>query len=99
MLHNKYFELLGIFTGDYKKEIYGRELIGKVSMSQKNIALTLEELEKRSILKSRKEGSLKHYGLNLEYTEIRDVIAIAELMKKIRLMEKQRKMAHIFRQD
>ncbi len=99
MLHNKYFEALSMFTGDYQREIYGRELIGKVSMSQKNIALTLEELENQSVLKSRKEGTLRHYSLNLGHTEIKDIISMVELMKKIRFMAKQRKMAHIFRHD
>lgn len=99
MLHNKYFEMLSMFTGKYEREIYGRALIGRVSMSQKNIALTLEELESQSILKSRKEGNLKHYSLNLDYTEIKDIISMAEMMKKVKFMAKQRKMAHIFRQD
>ena len=88
-----------MFTGNYKGEIYGRELVGKVSMGQKNIALTLEELERQSVLKSRREGNLKHYRLNFDYTEIKDVIAMAELMKKVKFMAKQRKMAHIFKQD
>jgi len=60
-----------MFTGDYKGEVYGRELVGKVSMSQKSIALTLEELEHQSVLKSRKEGNMKHYRLNFNYTEIK----------------------------
>ena len=99
MLHNKYFEVLGMFTGDYRREVYGRELIGKVSMGQKNIALTLEELEKLSILKSARKGTIRHYSLNTGHTEIKDAIVIAEIMKKMRFMENNRKIAHIFRQD
>ena len=39
ILQNKYFAILEKYIGDYTREIYGRELIGKVSLSQKSIAL------------------------------------------------------------
>ncbi len=94
MLHNKYFELLKQFLGDYNREVYGRELIGKASMSQKGIALALEELEKKGILKSRKRGNMKYYRLNTDNTEIKDIIAITELTKKIGFLSKHRKIAH-----
>jgi len=99
MIHNKYFEILKQFLGNYQREVYGRELIGKVSLSQKGIALALEELEEKSILKSRKEGSIKHYCLNRGYSEIRDVVALMELVRKVELLSKHRKLAHIFRED
>ena len=41
MIHNKYYEIMKQFLGDYSRKIYGRELIDKVNISQKNIALTL----------------------------------------------------------
>ena len=99
MIHNKYFEILKQFLGDYAKEIYGRELVGRVKLSQKGIALALEELEEMSILKSRKHGTLKYYRLNVEYTEIRDIIALAELIRKIEFFTRQRKIAYIFKED
>lgn len=99
MIHNKYFEILKQFLGNYAKEIYGRELVGRVKLSQKGIALALEELEEKSILKSRKEGNLKHYGLNIAYSEIKDIIALAELNRKIEFFAKNRKMAHTFKSD
>ena len=99
MIHNKYFEVLKQFLGDYNRELYGRELIGKVKISQKGIALTLEELEKMSFLKSRKEGTLKHYSLNIPYSEITDIIALTEIMRKIEFLTKNRKIAHIFKSD
>jgi len=99
MIHNKYFEILNMFSGDYRKEIYGRELIGKVSISQKGIALTLKELEKEGILKSKKKGSIKFYSLNLKYSQIKETIAMAELDKKTQFYQKHRKIAHIFKDD
>lgn len=99
MIHNKYFEAIKQFLGDYNREIYGRELIGKVKLSQKGIALALEELEKKFLLKSRKQGTLKYYRLNIEYSEIKDVIAISELIKKIEFFGRQREMAHLLKED
>lgn len=99
MIHNKYFEILKQFLGNYNREVYGRELIGKVGLSQKGIALALEELKGRGILKSRKEGNLKHYSLNLANTEIKDFIAISEILRKIDFLSKHRKSAYIFKKD
>jgi len=99
MIHNKYFEILKQFLGDFHKEVYGRELLKKVQLSQKGIALALEELENKGILKSRKEGILKHYRLNLEYSEIKDIIAITEIVRKIEFLRKERKIAHMARQN
>jgi len=99
MLHNKNYEILSKFLRDYNKEIYGRELTNITFLSQKNIALTLDELEKDGILKSRKSGNIRYYKLNLENTEIKDVILILETLKKIDFFKKQRKIASLFKTD
>lgn len=99
MLHNKYFEIIALFLGDLNREIYGRELIGKVSLSQKAIALALDELEKEGILKSSKDGNMRFFRLNIENNEIKDIIISAEINKKIVFLKKLRKIAHIFRND
>ena len=91
MLHNKHFQIIEQLTGNYEQEIYGRELIGKVSMSQKGIALALKELEEQSILKSKKKGSMKFYSLNLNYPHVKEIISITETMKKIEFLSKNRK--------
>ncbi|MDD5086672.1 MAG: nucleotidyltransferase domain-containing protein [Candidatus Nanoarchaeia archaeon] len=99
MLHNKHFQIIEQLTGNYEQEIYGRELIGRISISQKGIALALKELEEQGILKSKKKGSMKFYSLNLNYPHIKEIISITETMKKIRFLSKNRKIAHIFKDD
>jgi len=99
MIHNKYFEILEKFLGNYTKEIYGRELVNKVSLSQKAIALALDELEKQGILKSRKQGNIKYFRLNLDNSEIKDIIISLEITRKIKFFEKHRKIANLFKQD
>lgn len=99
MLHNKYFEILKQFLGDYKREIYGRGLINKVSLSQKAIALTLDELEAEGVLKSRKQGNIKLFKLNIENKETKDLLIISEITRKLEFLKKHRKLAGIFKDD
>jgi len=99
MLHNKYYYVLKCYSGDFNREIYGRELIGKVPLSQKGIALALQELELMSILKSKKRGTIKLYSLNREWTEIKDALTIIEITRKIEFLEDSRALAHIFQSD
>jgi len=99
MLHNKEYLIISKYLSDYKQEIYGRSLTEKVKMSQKAIALAFEELEKQNVLKSRKQGNIKYYSLNLENTEIKDIIAINEKIRKIEFLSKNRKLANLFKKD
>ncbi len=84
---------------DYKREIYGRQLDGKISMSQKGIAITLNRLEKDGILKSRKSGNMKYFRLNWENSEIKDIITTTEIERKVVFLGKNRKLAELFRND
>ena len=99
MLHNKYQEILKLFLGNYKREVYGRELIKKVSLGQKAIALALEDLEKEGILKSRKQGTTKLFSLNLDNKEVKDIIITAERIEKINFLKKHRRLTEIFEND
>ncbi|AJF63139.1 MAG: hypothetical protein QT11_C0001G1015 [archaeon GW2011_AR20] len=99
MLHNKYFQILEKFTGNYNREIYGRQLINKTNLSQKNIALVLQDLENLSILKSKVMGKMKFYSLNLSYQSIKDILIMIELIKKTEFLSKYIKLASIFKED
>ncbi|MBL7148041.1 MAG: nucleotidyltransferase domain-containing protein [Nanoarchaeota archaeon] len=99
MLHNKIYEILKFFLGNYNREIYGRELINKVDISQKNIALTLKELEKKNILKSNKKGNLKFYSLNIKNPQLKIYLITSELFKKEKFLTNNKKIAHIFKDD
>ncbi len=99
MLHNKHFEIIEQFLGNFNSEIYGRELVKKVSLSQKAIALTLDELERGNILVSRRQGNIKYFRLNLENIEIKDILISVEISNKITFLKKHRKLAHILKSD
>lgn len=99
MLHNKYYAVLKQFLGDYSRELYGREILGKVPLSQKGIALALRELEDINILRARPRGREVLYSLNHEIPEIRDVLAITEFTRKIEFLKKYPQLAYTFKDD
>jgi predicted nucleotidyltransferase len=99
MIHNTEFEILNQFLGDYNKEIYGRELVNKVSISQKGIAIALDNLEKEGILISEKRGNMKFFRLNIKYAFIKDKLLIMEIKRKILFFEKQKVIANLFKTD
>jgi DNA-binding transcriptional ArsR family regulator len=88
MLHNKYLEIMNEFLKGYFREIYGRELIGKVSLSQKNISNTLSELEGEGILKSTFKGNRRYYHINFDNSLIKEYILFFEGYSKILFLEK-----------
>lgn len=96
---SKHYWILSQFLGDYTREVYGRELVGKVPMSQKGVALALRDLEEMAILRARQRGRQVLYKLNHEITEIQDVLAVTEFMRKMEFLSEQRKLAHMFKND
>ncbi len=96
MLHSKYFEVMKFFLKDYSKEIYGRELVGKISLSQKAISLVLNELEEANILRSKPKGNIKYYSLNSFNPLIQEYISLFEKEKKIEFLEKYSKFIDLF---
>lgn len=99
MLHNNKYEILRHYLGDYNQAIYGRNLIGKVSLSQKAIAIALNKLEKGGILRSKKQGNIKFFSLNTDNPEIKDIILSLEITKKLEFLKKHRKITNIFKTD
>ncbi len=95
MLHNKYYEIIKQFLGDYNKEIYGRELIKKVGISQKNIALTLEELEKAGMLSSKTRGNIRYFFLNKLNPFYKKYLLLAEVENSIEFLKNQPKVSQV----
>jgi predicted transcriptional regulator len=96
MIHNKYFEIIEQFLKGYNKEIYGRELVKRVKISQKNIALTLKELEEEGILSSKIKGNLKYYFLNRQNSLVKKYLILTEIWKSARFLEKNPKINQLF---
>ena len=83
------------FLKDYNKEIYGRELVKKVKISQKNIALTLGELEKEGILFSKARGNMRYFSLNKKNPLYKNYIFLAEVENSIEFFKKNPKILQV----
>jgi len=96
VLNNNSLEILESFSGDYKKNIYGRDISKKLKMNQKTVSNILNKLEKENILKFSIEGKNKYYYLNNLNYKIKEIIKIIEINRKIKLIEKYKKFSELF---
>ena len=97
MLHNKYFGVMRNFLSDYSRGIYGRELIKKVKMSPKAIALTLKEIEDEGILSSKMKGNIKYYSFNFFNPLVAEQIAFFEKWNALEFFEKHKNLFDFFK--
>jgi predicted nucleotidyltransferase len=70
-------ELFGVFFLNEEKEFYVRELERLTGEDYKSIVLELKHLEEIRLVRSRRQGNLKYYGLNrdfLLYEEFKSII-------------------------
>ena len=93
MLQDKYYQIMREFLKGYCREIYGSDLVKNVSLSQKNIALTLIELQKKGILNCKTSGNRKYYSINTTNPLIKDCLVLFELLRKIEFLEQNKKMS------
>lgn len=95
MIHNKYFEVMKHFLRGYNSSFYGRELAGKVKISQKNIALTLKELEEEGILSSKLNGRSKNYSFNFSNPLIKKYILFLEVENSLKFLKEHKKISQL----
>jgi len=78
---------LNLFTHGFNREYYVREISKLLKISPRTSQLTLEGLEKKSVLESTVRGKIKNY--KLKKNEIsKNYLILTEIYKKIRLIEK-----------
>jgi predicted nucleotidyltransferase len=87
---NKELDVLTLFTGDYTKRYYLREIAKIVNLPLKNVQTALIELENNAILKSKIEGKNKYFNLNLDNIETKYYITQAEIYKTLIFLDKNR---------
>ena len=96
-------ELLSTFFLHDERDFYVRELERITGEDYKNITLELRNLEGIGLLRSRKQGNLKYYGLNKEfllYEELKSIIAktrgAAPALKEVLSRQKDIDFAFIY---
>jgi len=93
MLLNKTEQIiLEEFTKSKGSRIYGRAIANKFNLNQKTVSNILNKLEKEDILKFKEEGKNKYYFLNKNKLEIKEIIKLIEINKKINFMGKNPKL-------
>jgi len=96
ILNNKTFNILERFLGDYNKKIYGRDIAKNLKMNQKTVSNILNSLEKENILKFSIEGKNKYYYLNNFNANLKEIIKLIEIGRKIKFIEKYKKFRDLF---
>ena len=96
ILNTKSLKILGEFSSDYNKRIYGRDIAKRLKMNQKTVSNILNHLEKENILKFSFEGKNKYYHLNKFNPNIKEVIKLMEINLKISFIEKNKKIRALF---
>ncbi len=96
ILNNNTLNILETFAEDYNKKVYGRDISKYLKMNQKTVSNILNKLERDHILKFNIEGKNKYYYLNKSNQNIRDIIKLIEINKKIKLMDKYNKFSGLF---
>jgi len=96
LLNNKIIDILSEFSSDYHKKIYGRDVARKLKMNQKTTSNILNNLEKEDILKFSQEGKNKCYFLNKFNSQIKEIIKLIEINRKVKFLEKYKKIKELF---
>ena len=96
LLNNKAMKILNEFSSDYNHKIYGREISRKLKMNQKTVSNILNKLEKEDILKFLEEGKNKYYFMNRFNPQIKEIIKLIEMDRKIIFFEKYGKIKDLF---
>ena len=78
---NKEFEVIALFTGSYKRELYLREISKLSKIPLKTTQNTLNFLEKNKIIKSIQRGKNKYFSLNQANTQTKFYMLQAEIHK------------------
>tara|TARA_Y100000310_G_scaffold244645_2_gene249490 strand:+ start:11077 stop:11634 length:558 start_codon:yes stop_codon:yes gene_type:complete len=96
LLNKKEAEIIGEFSSDYHKKVYGRDIARKLNLNQKTVANILNNLEEKDILKFTQEGRNKYYFLNTFNTHMKEIIKIIEINRKLKFLNKNKKLRDLF---
>src|SRR3990167_10716484 len=96
LLNTKALQILEEFSSDYSKRIYGRNIAKQLKMNQKTVSNILNKLEKENILKFSIEGKNKYYYLNKFNSNIKEIVKLIEIQRKIEFLDRYKKFRELF---
>ena len=80
-------KILSLFTKNYEKEYYIREVEKLIKVSSRTALVTLAKLEKKGILESKTKGKIKAYSIKKTVLS-REFFLLTEQYKRIEFLEK-----------
>jgi len=96
LLNDKAQRILNEFSSDYNQKIYGRDIAKKLKMNQKTVSNILNKLENENILKFSYGGKNKYYFLNRFNPNIKEIIKLIEINRKIRFIDENKRLGELF---
>jgi len=81
-------EIIKLYLGDYKRNVYLREISRLANIPLNNVQQAVSSLEKDKILKSRIQGKNKYFSLNLDNVKSKLYLLHAEIYKTQAFLEK-----------
>ena len=87
-------QVLSLFTNDFKREYYIREVERLIKICPRTAQLILEDLENKGVIKSKTKGKIKTYKINLNDFTKRYLIFV-EQYKAIAFLEKRHMIKEI----
>ena len=85
---NKEIEILNLYTSDYNKQLYLREISKLTKIPLKTIQNTVQTLEKENIFKSLVKGKNKYFRLNKDNIQTKFCLLQAEIYKTLLFIQK-----------
>ncbi len=85
---NKEFDVISLYSGDYKSKFYLRQISKLAKLPLKTCQNVLIILEKKRILKSKVEGKNKYFSLNLGNIQTKSILLQSEIYKTELFSEK-----------
>lgn len=82
------FQVLSLFTNDFSREYYVREVQKLLKISPRTAQLILEDLEEKGVIESKTKGKIKTFKLGSGETTKRYLV-FAEQYKAIAFLEKR----------
>lgn len=82
-------DIIALYCDDYNKGIHIREIARRLGMNHRSIMLTLQRLEKKSIMQAKTIGKNKVHSLNLHNIITREYITSAEINRTISLLNRK----------
>ena len=84
---NNELEVLGLYLGNYTKQLYLREISRLAKLPLKNTQNVANVLEKSRIFKSSLKGKNKYFSLNLDNIQTKLYLLQSEIYKTLSFLE------------